>query len=207
MKVNSQIRTEARVTLRGNWGALAVVTLVYILLNSVGNITDKLLGSAYIQCIWVLLMLPLVWSYSVLFLSLTRGNGGTWADLFCGYKDFSRIFCTSLLASIYTLLWSCLLIVPGIIKNYSYAMIPYILKDEPMLKNNAAIERSMVLMDGYKMKLFLLSLSFLGWFLLCVLSLGIGLLWLIPYISTSYATFYEDVKKDYEVRIQATAKE
>ena len=72
----------------------------------------------------------------------------------------------------------------------------FILKDEPELKYNAAIEKSMSMMNGYKMKLFLLDLSFIGWMILSVLTLGIGLLFLQPYMSTARAAFYEDLKAE-----------
>lgn len=89
-----------------------------------------------------------------------------------------------------------LLIIPGIVKSYSYALTPYILKDHPELKFNAAIEESMRMMNGYKMKLFLLDLSFIGWALLTILTFGIGVLFLEPYVSASRAAFYEDLKAE-----------
>ena len=98
-----------------------------------------------------------------MFLGLFReGTPIDIGKLFDGFKDFGRIWGTGILVAIYTVLWTCLLIVPGIIKSYSYAMTYYILKDEPELKYNAAIEKSMSMMNGYKMKLFLLDLSFIG---------------------------------------------
>lgn len=116
--------------------------------------------------------------------------------LFDGFKDFGRVWGTLILVAIYTILWTCLLIIPGIVKSYSYALTPFILKDEPELKYNAAIEKSMRMMDGYKMKLFLLDLSFIGWMILSILTLGIGLLFLQPYMNTARAAFYEDLKAE-----------
>lgn len=84
--------------------------------------------------------------------------------------------------------------IPGIIKHYSYAMTDYILKDESELCNNAAIERSMAMMEGNKMKLFLLDLSFIGWAILCLFTFGIGFFVLQPYMQVSHAAFYEDLK-------------
>ena len=88
-----------------------------------------------------------------------------------------------------------LLFIPGYIKAFSYAMTPYILKDNPEMKNNAAIEESMRMMDGHKLELFMLDLSFIGWVILSILTCGIGLLWLIPYINMAHVNFYEDLKK------------
>ena len=106
---------------------------------------------------------------------------------------------TALLQAVYTFLWSLLLVIPGIVKSYSYAMTNYILLDEPELRYDAAIEKSMKLMAGNKMKLFLLDLSFIGWALLCVLTFGIGVFWLKPYVSTAHAAFYEDIKNNLQV--------
>ena len=100
-----------------------------------------------------------------------------------------------LLKMVYTMLWMLLLIVPGIIKSYSYAMTEYILKDDLEITENAAIEKSMQMMEGHKMELFLLDLSFIGWALLSILSCGIGFFFLEPYMITARAHFYEDLKQ------------
>ena len=115
-------------------------------------------------------------------------------SLNAGFQEYSRILTTKLLQAVYTFLWSLLLLIPGIIKHYSYAMTDYILKDEPELCNNAAIERSMAMMEGNKMKLFLLDLSFIGWAILCLFTFGIGFFVLQPYVQVSHAAFYEDLK-------------
>jgi uncharacterized membrane protein len=104
------------------------------------------------------------------------------------------MFLTGLLMSVYIFLWSLLLIVPGIIKALSYAMTPYILRDHPELRYDAAIRESMRMMQGNKMKLFLLILSFIGWFILALIPFGLGLFLFLPYYRTSIAAFYEDLK-------------
>ena len=91
-----------------------------------------------------------------------------------------------------------LFIFPGIVKIFSYAMTPFILEENPELSANDAIDRSRAMMKGHKFDLFWLLLSFIGWFILALLTLGIGGLWLQPYMQTSVAAFYEDVKADYE---------
>ena len=93
-----------------------------------------------------------------------------------------------------------LLIVPGIIKAYSYAMTPYILVDRPELSVRDAIRLSGRMMSGRKLDLFCLHLSFIGWMLLCILTLGIGILFLSPYMMTAQAAFYQDVRSDYEMK-------
>ena len=103
------------------------------------------------------------------------------------------------LMSIFIFLWTLLLIIPGIVKCFSYAMTPYILEEHPELSANEAIDHSRAMMKGHKFDLFWLILSFIGWMILCVFTLGLGFFWLIPYMQTSVASFYEDVKADYEI--------
>ena len=102
------------------------------------------------------------------------------------------------LMSVFVFLWSLLFVIPGIIKAFSYAMTPYILEEHPELTANEAIDHSRAMMKGHKFDLFWLYLSFIGWGILCIPTLGIGTFWLIPYMQTAQASFYEDVKADYE---------
>jgi uncharacterized membrane protein len=95
---------------------------------------------------------------------------------------------------LFILLWTLLLIIPGIIAAISYSMTFYILADDNSIGAMDAIDKSKKMMDGYKWKCFCLGLRFLGWALLCILTLGIGFLWLMPYMQVSMAKFYDDVK-------------
>ena len=104
---------------------------------------------------------------------------------------------------IFEFLWTMLFIIPGIIKAFSYAMTPYILVEHPEMSANQAINESMRLMKGHKFDLFYLYLSFIGWGILSVLTLGIGFLWLIPYMETSQAAFYADVKASAMMQAEA----
>ena len=127
--------------------------------------------------------MPVAYGFMVLFLDVFRGTGAVELEkLFAGFKDYTRIMGTMVLMAVYTMLWSLLLIVPGVIKSYSYALTPFILKDDPQLKYDAAIEKSMRMMEGHKMKLFVLDLTFLGWILLGIITCGLGLLWIEPYM-------------------------
>lgn len=190
LKLNSELRAVSRTTLSGNWMMAALATLVYLLIA--GGVSSIPVAGSVLA---IIITYPLAYGFAILFLDLFReGKPIDIGKLFDGFKDFGRVWGTLILVAIYTILWTCLLIIPGIVKSYSYALTPFILKDEPELKYNAAIEKSMRMMDGYKMKLFLLDLSFIGWMILSVLTLGIGLLFLQPYMNTARAAFYEDLK-------------
>lgn len=191
-------REAAWAQLIGNWKPAVLVTLVYIL------IVGAMEGAKSLSFLSIFVLGPLSYGYYVSFLNSKRtGEVVRIENLFDGFKDYARVFLTNLLQSIYIVLWTLLLIVPGIIKSISYSQTFFVLKDNPELKNNAAIERSMAMMEGHKMEYFCLILSFIGWLLLGILTLGIGLLWVNPYIATATAHFYEYVKEDYERRIEA----
>ena len=195
LKLNSELRAISRTTLSGNWMMAALATLVYLLIA--GGVSSIPVAGSVLA---IIITYPLAYGFAILFLDLFReGKPIDIGKLFDGFKDFGRVWGTLILVAIYTILWTCLLIIPGIVKSYSYALTPFILKDEPELKYNAAIEKSMRMMDGYKMKLFLLDLSFIGWMILSVLTLGIGLLFLQPYMNTARAAFcpkQEELSKD-----------
>ena len=90
----------------------------------------------------------------------------------------------------------CLLIVPGIVMAYSYAMVDYVLADNPDMGAREALSESRRIMRGNRFKLFCLGLSFIGPMLLCILTLGIGFIWLNPYQNAAIAAFYREAKKN-----------
>ena len=98
------------------------------------------------------------------------------------------------LMSLKVWLWSLLLVIPGIIMAHAYAMTPYILEEHPEIGAWEASRVSQKMMRGHKFRLFRLNLSFIGWALLCVPTLGVGFLWLVPYMQMSQAAFYSDLK-------------
>ena len=116
-------------------------------------------------------------------------------DLFSQFDRFGTGFAQHFLRSLYTLLWSLLLIVPGIIAALSYAMTPFILEEHPELTAYEAIRRSKELMRGHKTDLFILELTFIGWSLLCILTLNLGHIALNPYKNAAYAVFYREITK------------
>ncbi len=188
--------------LNGNWGKAAVVTFVYIALSAVISTLESTLWNA--SLFTYLFIIPVAYSYNVLFLdNLRTGKELEVKSIFDGFNDYTRVLGTYLLVYIYTILWTLLLIIPGIIKSLSYSMVPFVLKDNPELSFNAAIERSMAMMEGHKWEYFCLILTFIGWFLLLIITAGIASLWLTPYISATFANYYEAVKAEYETKTAA----
>ena len=128
-------------------------------------------------------------------LMLIRGNGQNAGRAFSlVYGCFITVLVTSIVMGIFTALWSLLLIVPGIIASYRYRMAMYIIHDDPEVGIMEAIRKSKQMMVGHKLDLFVLDLSFIGWGLLCVITLGIATLYVGPYVAATQAAFYDSIQ-------------
>lgn len=193
IKTNSELRTMARDQLNGNWGTAILICFIFsVLTGIIGSIP-------YIGWIGSLVLSgPLTFGLAKFFICRVRLWPSNVETLFDGFKLFESTFLLYLLMRLFTFLWSLLLIIPGIIAHYSYSLSLYILNDNPNLSAMDALRQSKEMMRGYKEKLFLLHLSFIGWGLLCIPTLGIGFLWLVPYIQMSTANFYEDIRTEWE---------
>lgn len=120
-------------------------------------------------------------------------------DLFSAFKrgsTFKKGTAAYFLMQIYTMLWSLLFRIPGIIAAYSYSLTYFIMNDEPELSVGEAIEKSKKMMHGNKAQLFWLSCRFIGWHFVAMMASGIGYLWLAPYMTVSFANFYESLKEN-----------
>ncbi len=165
-------------------GKLSSVLIMVLLVALVGSIVVGLLIKIFIYN-------PLqVGCYAFFKENVTR-PGASLDTILSGFSEYGRIFLTLLLRDVYIILWCLLLIIPGLVKAYSYRMVPYIIKDEPELSPTEAIARSRQMMDGWKWQAFMLDLSFIGWFLLGVLTGGILLIfWTNPYKENTDAALY-----------------
>ena len=117
------------------------------------------------------------------------------SDLFKGFtEDLTNTLILGLLQALFTALWSLLFIVPGIVKAYSYSMASYIQQDQPNKDWKFCLNESISWMEGHKWQLFCLDLSFIGWYIVGALCLGIGTLFVEPYHQVARANFYEALK-------------
>ena len=128
--------------------------------------------------------------YCRFLLKMYDGEDAKLEDLFSQTHRFTDGLCLNLLQGLLIVLWTLLFIIPGVIAALRYAMAPFILYENPGMRASEAIDASKEMMDGHKMDLFILSLTFIGWDILAALSLGIGNLWLNPYQSMAFASFY-----------------
>jgi len=190
LKENSELRRLAREKLKDNWGMALLLCLIYIIICGLPSSVSHI-GSV----VSLLISGPMALGLIICFVGFIRNEQLKLETLFDGFKNFSSALVLHLLIIIFIFLWSLLLIVPGIIASLSYSMAFYILNDNPEMGAKAALEESKKMMNGNKGKLFCLLLSFIGWFLLSICTLGIGFLWLTPYIQTSVTYFYQDLKE------------
>ncbi len=191
MPANSQIRHNAYTQLKGHWLNPVLATLLYAVVVGVAS---------NIPLLNLLVVLPLEFGFILTFLYFKRDSVNEEdiaASPFYTFKEYGRYLGGSLLVGVFTFLWTLLLIVPGIIKAYSYILTPYIMHDNPNMPVRECIRLSQKMMDGYKWKLFCLHLSFIGWMILAVLTLCIGFLWLTPYMQLAQTNFYEEIKARY----------
>lgn len=134
--------------------------------------------------------------YAIFSLELIKTKKAKLGAFFSGtFKNFFKKWGASLLISLYTFLWSLLFLIPGFVKYYAYAMTPYIMAEKPNMGINDAITKSREMMKGHKWQLFWLDLSFTGWMLLSILTLGIALVFVWPYYSAARAAFYREIKR------------
>lgn len=166
------------------------------------EISSSVFGWYYVLNVLItIVLIPLNIGVAQNVLAWSRGEDvNKWKVLFSGFnsaKIFFKQVGVVVLNTILCALWAILLVVPGIIKGLAYSMYPYVLRDEPDLSVWQTLKKSEAIMKGYKGKLFLMYLSFVGWFILGAFTFGILYIWLTPYIMTSTVKFYDDVRRAY----------
>lgn len=228
--IRAELKSEAKKQLRGNWGWAVWFGLVMLIINAIlfgsnyssyvktaNDFNDALgnanAGSFFDPSIWAgrlgtgsgMSFLGGFFMLSMVITFLHFANGQKFSiskGIFSVFTEgrFVPELLNYLLSYIFQYLWTLLLIIPGWIKSYSYALTPYIVSD--MVESGkevgptTGISESRKLMDGHKWELFVLDLSFIGWEILAFLTLGIGFIWLAPYIQVTKANFYRNIAGD-----------
>lgn len=223
---SGELKKKALLSLKNNWANPLIISLLFVLITGtiasavsgiilVFTLIPALILSFFIDEVAVtiitqgihyilslavnLIIIPLSLGYINYFLMFTKSQKPEIQNLFDGYKkSFGNSIIASLLMGIYIFLWSLLLIIPGIIKSFSYAMTFYIIADNPTISATDALKRSEAMMKGHKMDYFVLNLSFIGWIILSLFTCGIGIIFLNPYMETAKAHFYLTLKENFE---------
>ena len=186
---NKQIMHEAREALKGKWGMAIGAFVIYIILTGSFQLLPR-----SVTFVSILVVAPMVLGLAVFSLRIARHQEANTGQIFEGFNRFGTALGAYFLMVLFALLWALLLIVPGIIAAISYAQTFYIIADDDRIGPMEAIDKSKAMMDGYKMKYFRMGLRFFGLALLCVLTLGIGFFWLMPFMQVTMARFYDDIK-------------
>lgn len=195
-------RNRAWGKLSGKWGTFAIIMLIYFViigaLEGFSGVQPQgastyLLVSIF-SVVSFILAGPFEYGLRSTALSVANSQPIKVENLFDGFKDFTRTFLLYLINSVFIFLWSLLLIVPGIIAAIRYSMSYHILQENPNMSANDARKESIRLMEGHKWQYFCLIFSFIGWILLSILTCGILLLWVQPYMYVASAEFYNELQ-------------
>ena len=173
------------------WLCAVLVVLIQAVVVSVGS-GEWWLGLA----ITLLIGGPLNYSVAKMFLKQSAdGKPMNLRDLLAGFTDdFSGSFLLNLMQTIFTILWSLLLVVPGVIKALSWSMSFYVRVEHPEYGWKECMNASAALTNGHKGELFVLYLSFIGWYIVGTLCLGVGDLWVQAYMQATMAQCYNWLK-------------
>ena len=196
-----QLKAQTRELLRSAQVRPKAMAALYLGLIAVLNLADTLAGSVslsllgtFVTVLTMLLGTVLNVGFVLYCMAIRRGERAEFLTLFDGFSFVGKIIGLSILQSVFIFLWSLLFVIPGIVKAYSYSMAYYIKLDHPDYGWNACITASRQLMNGHKWEKFVLDLSFLGWIIVGSLCLGVGTLWVTPYMEAANAQFYEYVR-------------
>lgn len=183
----SEMKLRAKEQLKNRYWYVFLMTLI------VGIIS----GASIPMIVGLLLMGPLTVGLSYALIDVVENPNGSdnYEFLFEGFKQsFVTSFLAILLTQVFTFLWSLLFIIPGIIKAFSYSMTAFIITENPTIDPMEAIAKSQEMMRGHKFELFMLHLSFIGWYLLGIITFGLALFFVIPYVQTTVANFYVELR-------------
>lgn len=200
-----ELKERAKASLQGKYGDAIKMMFVFYLINfGVGFVlgfTEGLLNlsenaSDLISSL-VSIVLSCLFGFGMVsyYLKLSRNEEVTYKELFSKFDMAIPYISIALVTGLFTLLWSLLFIIPGIIASISYTLVYMIKLDNPEMSTMEVITKSKEMMNGHKMDYFVLILSFFGWAILGILTLGILYLWLTPYMNVTFANFYNSLKE------------
>ena len=185
-----------------NWVFAVLVVVIYMAIISVVSAIPGV-GSL------IVIVFSGALEFGIVYIFLKQARDGEKMEVGSLFKGFSEDIggniVLGLLVALFTSLWSLLFVIPGIIKAYAYSMSFYVKSDHPDYGWKECIDESQRIMNGHKMDLFVLHLSFIGWAIVGALCLGVGTLWVQAYISATTAHFYESIKDCGVVVIEAEA--
>ena len=189
MKSRVEIKEQAKANFKLQMGISILAFVLYSVITSV--VSGATFGAAAF-----FLLPPLTVGYAYFSLRVYRGETVEITDMLStGFRDYIKSLVGILWMYLFTFLWSLLFLIPGIVKGIAYSMTPYILAEQEDVSAQDAIKVSMEMTYGHKMEIFVMGLSFIGWWLLTGLTFGIlAFFFTGPYTATSFAGLYEELK-------------
>ena len=184
------LKQEAKQAMKDNYGMALIISIL----------PPLLLGATGITGIALILLAPVTVGMMWAFVMINRRQTADLGVLLRGFSadGYLNNVIVLFLKNLFIFLWALLLIIPGIVKAYAYAMTPYLLADDTVTNKADAITQSRAMMQGHKGRLFMLHLSFIGWFILSFLTFGIAYFFYVrPYMMSADARFYESLKAAY----------
>ncbi len=201
IEIKTRAKEIAKENFKGFWkGYLIILGISFLCTFIIELLFEQ--GSMIYSCLTLVASFftsTLSVGFNLYILKMVRGEDYDREDLFKFIGDILPIVAISILMVVFSLLWSILLIIPGIIAAISYAMVFYIYADDQEGTPMDFLSRSKEMMWGYKWDYFVFVLSFIGWFLVGVVTIGIGFIWIIPYVSIAEAIYYDELKKRKEL--------
>ena len=200
-----KLKADAKEMIKGKIGMLFAVALLIAVVGGLANLVLSAIPVIGSLASAIFVSAPFGLSLIKIYLNVTKNITPGVQDAFSGFGDFWSAFKVNFLTGLFTLLWSLLFIIPGIIKGFSYSMAMYILAENEGMPALEAIRRSKEMMEGHKMEYFVLCLSFIGWALLTAITFGLAGIWVMPYMNTTLANFYLSLKGETEQPIEVEA--
>ncbi len=217
----TQLKAEAKAITKGAAVSAYVFTFLFLVISAILNLVSELstgstaaelssmleteipfptLGLSPLMVTFISILISLISvvlsaGYVIYHQGIRRGRTMPYATLFDGFTFVGKIIILQIMVFIFTFLWSLLLFFPGIIAAYRYRFALYNLCENPQLSPSEALNMSKAQTRGYKWQLFVLDLSFLGWNILCALTLGILSIWIMPYIQQTDIGYFEEIKR------------
>ncbi len=188
----SELKERAKAQISGKIGRFFLMYLAYFGVSfalAMGGMLIPFAGTTLAS----MAMYPMVFGILMVCIAVADGGDFKVADMFNGYYDWWGAIKTYFFVGLFAWLWSLLLIIPGIVKAYSYRLAIYIKAENKEMGALEAIRKSKEIMHGHKLEWFVLDLSFIGWALLVAVTFGIAAIWVTPYMDVTYANAYRQL--------------
>lgn len=194
------LKRNAKDQLRGKWGIAIAIFLISAIITSIISIIGSVAESEVIVTIGIIVAVilagPISYGLCAFTLNLVRGNDASVSDIFAGFngKVFIKSLIIMILTGIAVSIGYIILIVPGIILGLMFSQSFFVLVDNNDMSAIDCMKTSCAMMNGNKKYLFVLILSFIGWFIVGEITCGIGMLWVCPYYNITLGNFYNQLK-------------